>query len=374
MVDRELQDWMDRTAMTGDDGKQALHLVVTARFHYFRDDVGQARQDVVACLRDYLDMTESHMTLWAMHGRDKRRFDERSFETIANTYATLPHDRAMQFHVISARSKIEAASFSVDALDSPKWEIDLGKKHGRSRGISDIGFRFPLAYFAFSGQDFTRFFDRCAERLRPFYGYGGIGPGMPFDSMKINYLGPTLFMLAWAMPELEIEYFPSSTFMHEGLRPVSWSMALGREEIESVGGPERLRQELSEADGFRLYEHLNGLTIRAGAEPMPGRRLFGTWEEFLAGQPAVPSFPADILGAAGREFGEDFVAALRRMTSGQMADIPKAPRGDYPLLYKLAGLLKPLRATDPYQLQSDFYGLPYFDKARTLQYYARFDE
>lgn len=372
MRDEELLRQVDQSAMKGADGRPLLHLTIAATFYYFRDDIAASRRNVVACFWDYLNLAGDYLDFYAMHGKGKHIFDENAAQSIMDAYDETPHGRAMQFYTYGAENKLDASALSVQALDAPDWQIELGKKHGRERGISYISFRFPLCYFAFTGKSFIDFLDRCAERLKPFYGFAGIGPGVPFDHTEIAKLSPTLFMLAWAMPEFEIEQQPTSVFAHEGLRPVSWFTALGLEEIEGLGGLAKLREQLPEAEGFHVHAHDAGVTIRAGQEPLPGRRLFGTKEEFLAGHLKAPQAPGDILASAQDALGRDAVAGLQRLASGDMLDIPKAPREVYPLLYTLAEVLRPLRAEDPYQLQQEFYGLPYFDKARTLQYYERF--
>ncbi|MCY1427446.1 hypothetical protein D9M71_432920 [compost metagenome] len=186
-------------------------------------------------------------------------------------------------------------------------------------------------------------------------------------------------MVAWALPELEVQNIAVGIYAHEGLRPPSWITIIGVEEIAALGGLEVLQAALPVIEGFILTPYEGGLSIQAGPEPLTRAKLLGSWEEFIENAPSQTSSfsidPKKMVGYAQEQgFPDKYENALKLLLNGEFLPIPKAPREDFSLLYKLAKVLKPLRAKLPRQLHDGYYGAPYFDQARTLEYYARFDD
>jgi len=372
-VDQRLQSWIEQTGIVFHDEVHA-QLALCVSFVYYHQDVTTSREAVVECMEHYLSLTGDYMTYWAMLGQHMKVYDDETAAILQKTYKNEDINKALDFYIHSGPSKEEACAFSISSLDKSAWQTNLGK----TRGTSNIRFFFPLGFFSERGDTLNEFVTFCAKRIKPYWGYAGIALSKPFELMKMNRLEPFEYMLAWAMPELDVQQLSIGVYAHQGLRPPSWITVLGSEEVEQLGGIETLAKSLPAQAGFILTPYEGGLIIQAGSEPFADRKLFGSWEEFIAddtlNRSSLNFDPELFMKGIQNEELEQKYSQVQKLLQGDLLPIPKAPRDKYPLLYKLAKVLKPLRAYPPSKLHDGFYGVPFFDEARTLEYFERYDE
>jgi hypothetical protein len=180
-------------------------------------------------------------------------------------------DYSWQADWLGGRNPHEATEFALTAL-------------GEEGPLPKLSYLRIVLPFDPNASQFAKFAEIClrlCEILRPYHGYGGLGFAVSADMAVEDQAQPLVYAMARRFPGIEVDKpWWHGAFLSEGIKGVNWLTVLGGRWLEAMGGPERLRESLSEAFVFHPLER--GLVIQAGPRPQAGDMNQRIWPSFYA--------------------------------------------------------------------------------------------
>ncbi|WP_369987361.1 type VI immunity family protein [Pseudomonas xanthosomatis] len=251
----------------------------------------------------------------SLRGMIYKRYKKYSVKALEDALSDVSARAGMfELQVNSAASVYEVAVYRLSVLTSREEYADRLRSH--------MKMTVPWSMLDTPGgvERFQTWVQYLSEQVDAEHGYGGLSTLLPYDFDK--YM-PVEYELSQKYPGLEVDTLAMAFSLNliGSIKGVNWFTVLGKTLLERLGSPDSVRRKLSSQVGIHCLEYGGGLIVRAGALPELGSTT---------------------------EMPKLYVAANR--------------------------ILKPLRASDPYALQSySEYGNGY-DEERSLRWYARFDE
>ena len=337
--------------MIDDEPMLDLALVVTL---FFRDGFRQEkRRQVLACFNRYIELCSDHLHYAGLiigDGKGRWVRYRPDFASNAADKILANNGSIVQCTVMGGDQLEVATPYFCEFILPAQWE----QEQQHAQGI--LHFTLPWNFFSTRSDRFPELFTWFAATLQPEHGFGGLGFAFADDLSDRRLMEPLVYRLAVQAPFLIIEngYFEAEYLSH-GIREGNFLTALSDRWAGKLGGAAAIEAALG--SGFTLRRYAGGLTIQAGDEPNPyGLSIY---------QPGPLTVPDD----------SDDTLKISPLKLPPQADAAAL----YPLYRRLNKVLKPIRVTpEHYQtrLQSnpEAGDEPIFDRARSHQWLARFDE
>jgi hypothetical protein len=335
------------------DDKPMLDLALVVNL-FFRDGFRQERRrQVLACFNRYIELCGDQLRYAGLiigDAKGRRLRYQPNFASIAADKILADTGSIVQCKVLGGDQLEVATPYFCYFVLNAQWEQE--QQHAQDI----LRFTLPWNFFSTGSSTFPELFTWFAATLQPEHGFGGLGFALADDLYRRRLMEPLVYRLAVQAPFLIIEngYFEARHLSH-GIREGNFLTALSDRWAGKLGGSAAIEAAL--VPGFTLRRYAGGLTIQAGDEPNPyGPSIY---------QPGKLTV---------RDESDDTLK-ISPLTLPPQADAAAL----YPLYRRLNKVLKPIRVTpENYQtrLQSnpEAGGEPIFDRARSHQWLARFDE
>ncbi|QXH49929.1 DUF3396 domain-containing protein [Pseudomonas fakonensis] len=306
----KIKQELDNLEFDSSEGVPVVRLGVVVTLYFRNGYTPEVIERIAGCFKRFSE--EFGGSLRGMIYKRYKKYSSKALESALGAIAEKPG--LFELFLSSGSSIYEVGGYSLAVLNTREERGD--------RFRSYIKMTVPWSMLDTPGgvERFQAWVQYLSEQVDAEHGYGGLSTLLPYDFDK--YM-PVEYELSQKYPGLEVDTLAMAFSLNliGSIKGVNWFTVLGKTLLERLGGPDSVRRKLSSQGGIHCFEYGGGLIVRAGALPELGSTT---------------------------EMPKLYVAANR--------------------------ILKPLRASDPYALQSySEYGNGY-DEERSLRWYARFDQ
>ncbi|QXH45348.1 DUF3396 domain-containing protein [Pseudomonas xanthosomatis] len=306
----KIKQELDNLEFDSSEGVPVVRLGVVVTLYFRNGYIPEVIERIAGCFKRFSE--EFKGSLRGMYFKRYKKYTRKSLESALSAITEKPSRFAL--HLSSASSAYDVGVYSLAVLNTREERGDSLRSYIKMTvPWEELGTLDGVERF----QAWVLY---LSEQMDAEHGYGGLSTLLPFDFDR--YM-PVEYELSQKYPGLEVDTLAMAFSLNliGSIKGVNWFTVLGKTLLERLGGPDSVRRKLSSQGGIHCFEYGGGLIVRAGDLP----------------------------------------------ELGSVTEMPK--------LYVAANsILKPLRASDPYALQSySEYGNGY-DEERSLRWYARFDQ
>jgi hypothetical protein len=296
-----------------EDGTPVVKLGLIVSLYFSEGYSAEVKQRVVECFARFKN--EFGHLLKGQFNKNYKKFSSDGFEKIKNKVISAKPNEKYEWEVSSAPSISEAAGYSLSVLSSQEV-------HGDSvRSFLKMTLPWEILEEVGGVNFYHGWLLYLCNQVQADHGYGGLSSTLPYDHYKY---APMEMQLAQQYSGLEVDSLLISFSLEliDSIKGVNWYTVLSTRFVERLGGVDALAHAFSNHGHIQLFNYSGGVVIRAGEYPELG--------------------------------GKD---------------------GNNPKAYVAVNrVIRPLRISNPEQLQTcSSYG-DTFDEEGTVRWYARFDE